>query len=358
MADIHQRKIDHIELCDTGDVEHGVHRGLFEDVVLVHDALPELSMDELDLSTPFIDHQLAAPIMVTGMTGGPEIAGGINRGIAMACDTLGLAFGVGSQRIITRDAVTAATFDVRTVAPNAVVLGNIGVVQARELGSEAVRELVDRIGADYLAVHLNPAMELVQPGADADRDFRGGYDIIGRLVDSMDGRVVVKECGSGIAPWVAARLAKLGVRAIDVSGSGGTSWVKVEALRASGSNASIGAEFADWGIPTAAATAMARERLGADGPCLIASGGVDRGRTVATALALGADVAGMARPVLRAFRRGGEEEVRAFLETVISGLRIAMATTGCRRPAQLRQVPRIVGPRLGAWLEQARRFDR
>lgn len=354
MSDIYQRKRDHIDLCNTGDVGPGGHRGLFEELWLVHDAMPELSMADLDTSTRLLDHPLKAPVMVTGMTGGPPEAGRINRGLARVCERLGLAFGVGSQRIITKAEASAGTFAVRDVAPEVVLFGNIGINQARDFGIDSVRALMDRIGADYLAVHLNPAMELVQPGADADSDFSRGYETIARLVDALDGRVLVKECGTGLSPRVVRRLHAAGVRAVDVSGSGGTSWIKVEALRAKGALADLGLLFADWGIPTAAATAMAA----GVGPQVVASGGVGDGLTGGKALALGADVVGCARPVLQAFldeEHGGEEGATAFLERFIQGIRMVMALTGCRTPAALRAAPRIVGPRLAAWIEQGAR---
>jgi isopentenyl-diphosphate delta-isomerase len=354
VADIHQRKRDHIELCNTGDVQAADHGGLFGEVTLVHDAMPELAMDELDLATRFLDHTLRAPLMITGMTGGPSEAGDINRGLARLCGELGLAFGVGSQRVITKDAASLETFRVRDVAPDVVLLGNLGINQARDLGPARVTELVKVIGADYLAIHLNPAMELVQPGAEADSDFRNGYETVARLVEALPVPIVVKECGTGLAPRVVRRLHSAGVRAVDLSGSGGTSWVKVEALRAEGRQHDLGLLFADWGIPTAAAIAMC-----ADVPVMkIASGGIQDGLAVARALALGADVAGFARPVLQAFLAGGADGARAYVDYVTGGLRMAMALTGCRRPGDLARAPRVLGPRLGAWIEQSRRFER
>ena len=349
MSDIYQRKRDHITLCDTDEVHPGVHHGLFDELTLVHDALPELSMDELDLATPFLDHALAAPLMVTGMTGGPPEAGDINLGVARVCDRMGLAFGVGSQRIITKSEVTAKTFQVRAVAPDVVLFGNIGVNQARDLGPAVVAELMNRIGADYMAVHLNVGMELIQPGADADRDFTEGYETIGRLVDALDGRLLVKECGSGLSPFVVARLQRVGVRAVDVSGTGGTSWIKVEALRVQGSEARLGQMFADWGVPTAAATALAACVPGVE---VVASGGVRHGLDVGKALALGAQIVGCARPILQAFLAGGTEGCERQLMETVQGLRMVMALTGVRTPAALAGVPRVVGPRLAAWLDQ------
>lgn len=348
MSDIYERKREHLELCGTDAVIGAPERGLFGEVRLVHDALPELAMHELDLSTPLLDSTLAAPVMITGMTGGPPEAGAINRDLARVCQTLGLAFGVGSQRIITRDARTAASFSVREAAPDVVLFGNIGVNQARDLGMGAVRELMKTIGADYMAIHLNPGQELAQKGVDADRDFRQGYDTLARLVDALDGKVLVKECGTGLSPRVIERLAAVGVRAADVSGTGGTSWIKVEGMRTSGGQATLAGLFADWGIPTAAAVACGAGR----GVQLVASGGIENGLVAGKALALGAQVVGCARPVLQAYNAGGAEGAEQFLRTFIDAIRMVMALTGCTRPTELAAAPRVLGPTLRAWMNQ------
>lgn len=351
MTDIFQRKRDHIDLCNTGPVHGADHHGLFEDVQFVHCAMPELATADLDLRTPLLDHVLAAPLMVTGMTGGPPEAADINRGIAAACAAAGIAFGVGSQRIITKADSTADSFAVRSAAPDVVLFGNLGVNQIRDMGVGIAAELMQRIEANYLCVHLNPAQELAQPGDEADSDFRHGYDTIARLVEALDGRVVVKECGTGLSPAVVRRLHGVGVRAVDVSGSGGTSWVKVEALRAKGVQADLGMLFQGWGIPTAAATAMAA----GIGPQIIASGGIGDPLQAAKALALGADVVGSARPVLKAFMSEGREGVERFFATMIRGIKMALLLTGSRTPKDLRAAPRVIGPRLQNWLDQAPR---
>lgn len=348
MSDIYERKRDHIALCNEADVEAGDHRGLFDDVRLVHDAMPELAMSELDLRTPLLDHTLRAPLMVTGMTGGPPEAAEINRCIARVCDSMGIAFGVGSQRIAARHEAAQATFEVRDVAPDVVLFANLGVNQVRDLGVARAVELTRSIGADYLAIHLNAAMELAQADADADSDFRRGYETVARAVEATGGRVLVKECGAGLSPRVVSRLYAAGVRAVDVSGSGGTSWVKVEALRATGARSELGHLFADWGIPTAAAIGL---NVGL-GPQIVASGGIGDGLTAAKALALGADVAGCARPVLQAFLARGEEGVRARLEAMQQAVRMAMTLTGCRRPTELRDAPKVLGAELHRWLGQ------
>jgi len=305
-------------------------------------------MDDIDLTTTLLDARLNAPIMVTGMTGGPERAGRINQGIAAVCEKLGLAFGVGSQRLLTQHPDAADTFRLRSVAPNLTIFGNIGVNQARDLGAKRVLQLKTMIEADYMAIHLNPAMELVQPGADSDSDFRAGYETIAALVDALDGQLIVKECGCGLGPDEAARLESIGVRAVDVSGSGGTSWVKVEALRGEGLQAALGETFAEWGIPTLAATTLVARRTSLQ---IIASGGIDDGLKAAKALAMGARVAGTARPVLQAFLENGEEGAHMFLETLIAGVRMTLALNGVRTVDELRRRPKVIGPDLATWLQ-------
>ena len=347
-----KRKQDHIDLCHEADVGLPGDRGLFDDVRLIHQALPELALTELDLSTTFLDHQLALPMMVTGMTGGPKRAGDINQALAAICEKNGLAFGLGSQRITTNAPSTMSTFNVRSVAPNVCLLGNIGVNQARDLGPATVRQIFEATEADYMAVHLNPAMELTQPGADADSDFSSGLETIARLVDTLDGRVIVKECGCGLSPSLVGKLQKIGVRAVDVSGVGGTSWVRLEAMRAEGAQAEIGFDFDDWGIPTAASTWAAAQ---VNEITVIASGGVYSGRVAARALALGADVVGFARPLLQAFLNEGSEGAQALIDLMARGIRTSMALTGTRTPSKLRENAIWVGPRLNSWMDCLRR---
>jgi isopentenyl-diphosphate Delta-isomerase len=347
-----KRKDDHIELCHTGDVGLVGDPGLFSEVRLIHQAMPELAMKDIDLATDFLDHRLSVPVMITGMTGGPDRAGEINRDLAALCESNGMAFGLGSQRIIHSEPSTIASFQVRAKAPNVCLLGNIGINQARDLGTAVVLDLFERIEADYMAIHLNPAMELIQPGAEADSNFRNGFDTIARLVDALDGKLIVKECGCGLSGSLVQRLQRLGVRGVDVSGVGGTSWIRVEALRAAGMQAEIGFEYEDWGIPTAAATWAAGQ---VDGSMVIASGGIYNGRTAAKALALGADLVGFARPVLQAYLGGGVEGAQSITDTLVKGIQTSMALTGTTIPIKLRQAPKWVGPKLTSWLESMRK---
>lgn len=340
---ISERKRSHLALCEAEAVEYAGKTTLLEDVELVHDALPELAVDEVDVSTDLLGKRLRAPLLITGMTGGTDEASAINRELAQVAEEHGLAFGLGSQRAMQRAPELAYTFEVRAHAPTTLVLANLGVVQAGKLSSAEVERLVTAVGADALCIHLNPAQELIQ--ASGDRDFRGGLRTIARLVRDLRAPVVVKETGCGISRRVADRLRGAGVRTIDVSGAGGTSWVKVEALRAGGCDRERGELFADWGIPTAAALLGVRD-LGLD---VIASGGVRTGLDVAKAIALGARVAGVALPVFRALREGGARAAGEFLDRLVAGLRTAMVLTGSRDLAALGRTPVVIGSRLREW---------
>ncbi|MGC4066596.1 MAG: type 2 isopentenyl-diphosphate Delta-isomerase [Polyangiaceae bacterium] len=344
MMDIAGRKADHLDLTTHADV--GFRRTtLLECVEFIHDSLPELDYAELEPSVEVLGKRLAAPIVIAAMTGGTERARIINQGLAQIAEELGLGFGLGSQRPMLLDPFAAESYRVRNVAPTALVLGNVGAVQVAQMSTSAVREMVDSIGADALCIHLNPAMELIQ--IEGDRDFRGVADRIARLVDELPFPVIVKETGSGISGSVARRLRARGVRHVDVSGAGGTSWVAVETERVPLSRRSLGETFREWGIPTAASIGLCA-REGFD--TVIATGGIASGLDVARAIALGATVAGIARPVLIAHERGGIAEVRAYLERVQTELRTAMLLVSARTISDLRAAPRLIHAPLTQWL--------
>jgi isopentenyl-diphosphate delta-isomerase len=342
------RKADHLALCAEGEVAFRGKATLLEDVQLVHCALPELSVDGLDLSVDLLGKRLRAPVVVSAMTGGTPEAAAINRDLARAAEELGLAFGLGSQRAMFVHPEQTWTYQVREVAPTALLFGNLGMVQAREISVGALRELVRAVGADALCLHLNPAMELIQPGGD--RDFRDGISTFSRLVAELGCPVIAKETGCGISRAVGAELQRAGVAAIDVSGAGGTSWVAVEAQRTDGEARRLGEEFWDWGIPTGASVALCADL----GIPIIATGGIRNGLDVARAIALGATAGGLAAPVLRAHRAGGLPGTLEFLEHIIAGVRTAMILTGSRTVAELRRARRVLTGELLAWTEQAR----
>jgi len=340
---ISTRKADHLDLCTDGDVGFRNKTHLFEDVGLVHDALPELAVDEIDLHTVFAGKRLRAPLVIAAMTGGVDRAERINRDLASVAEELGIGFAFGSQRPLLTKGIRAG-YEVRDVAPNALVLGNIGVVQAAETETARLAELVDTCGADALVVHLNPAMEVVQP--EGDDDFRGGLDTIARLVEELPCPVVVKETGCGLSRSVGERVRSVGVEWVDTSGAGGTSWVAVEANRAEGDQKALGEAFWDWGIPTAASVVQ----LNGLGLGICATGGVRNGVEIARAIAIGAACGGIARPFLQAHARGGRAEVRQVAERIIAEIRIATLLSGSRTLAELRRKPVLMGGRLRRWV--------
>jgi isopentenyl-diphosphate delta-isomerase len=300
--------------------------------------------DEVDSSVALLGKTLRAPLVVSAMTGGTEAAAEINRDLARAAEELGLGFGLGSQRAMFERPETAWTFEVRQHAPNVLLMGNLGVVQAREMTTDQVADLVGRVGADALCIHLNPAMEIVQPGGD--RDFSGGLETLQRLVEGLGVPVVAKETGCGLSRAVAEKIHGAGVRCVDVSGAGGTSWVGVEAHRALDEDQKfLAEELWDWGIPTAASV-LQLEGLGLD---VIATGGVRTGSDVARAVALGATAGGIAAQVLKAHRAGGFEGAREFLRRVVLSVRSIMLLTGSRTVADLQRARRVITGPLLAW---------
>jgi isopentenyl-diphosphate delta-isomerase len=343
---IARRKADHLEVAASGRAEF-VRSTLLEHVHLVHQALPELAVDDIDLSTLLVGKRLAAPLVITGMTGGTPEAAAVNRDLARAAQDAGVALGLGSQRAMAEHPQLAETYQVRDVAPDVVLFGNVGGVQLVAMGAPRVVELARQIGADAIAVHLNPGQELIQDRGD--RDFRGVRDAIARLVDGSPLPVIVKETGCGLSPQAAHAIAAAGVRAVDVSGAGGTSWVAVEAVRAGHGSpaAALGSELWDWGLPTAVSV-VACARAGLE---VVASGGMRSGHDVARALALGARAGGMAAPMLRAQRTGGAAGVAELIAQVVAAIRAVCLLTGSRTVGDLARAPRHLGAPLRAFLD-------
>lgn len=343
-SDIGSRKSEHLDLCIEDDVAFQDKTNLFEEVHLVHDALPELALDEIDLRTELVGKTLKAPLVIAAMTGGVERANAINRDLASVAEELGIGFALGSQRPLLSHGIEDG-YRVRDVAPTALVLGNIGLVQAKDTTTAVLGRIVELVGADALCLHLNPAMEVVQPGGD--RDFKGGLDAIARIARELPVPVIVKETGCGLSRRAGERIRECGVQWVDTSGAGGTSWVGVETKRAKATKA-LGERFWDWGIPTAASVLQLRGL----GLGVVATGGMTDGLMIARGLALGARAGGIARPFLQAHAQGGIDAVRTLATNVIEEIRLACLLTGSRTPADLAKTPVVLGPRLQRWLPE------
>ncbi len=347
-----ERKESHIKVCLEKPVQARELKTLFGDVHLINDALPEMDLDDVDTSTTFLGHKFSAPLMIGAMTGGAYLAKTINRNLAEAAQEAGIGMAVGSQRAGFLDKSLAETYSItRKVAPDIFLGSNIGGAQiAKGFGVEEGRKLVKMIDADALYIHLNPAQEVVQP--EGEERYRNVLSGIKPFVDGLDVPVVVKEVGFGISGAVSKKLEDIGIDAIEVAGSGGTSYAAVEYYRAKESGMQMkqrmGDLFWDWGIPTAASLCMARKAVRIP---IVASGGIRTGLDIAKSIAMGASMSAVALPLLRPATISAEK-VGEKLNELTYGLKLAMFLTGCRNIAELGRVKRVVTGDLKDWLDQ------
>ncbi|MHB0876527.1 MAG: type 2 isopentenyl-diphosphate Delta-isomerase [Anaerolineae bacterium] len=327
-----ERKAEHLRVCLEQDVQgQGVTAG-FERVRLVHQALPELRLSDVDTSATLAGKRLRSPLVVSAMTGGTAEAEDINLNLAAAAQHLGLAMVVGSQRPAIEDPALRRTYQVRSVAPDILLFANLGAVQlGAGYGLDECRRAVDMIGADGLVLHLNPLQECLQAGGDS--DFRRLAEHIATVAASLGLPVMVKEVGWGMSERAALLLREAGVPIVDVAGAGGTSWSEVEGRRAEDeATRRVAAAFLDWGIPTC--DAILNVRRVSPETVVVASGGVRTGVDVAKAIALGATAAGLALPLLAPAYESAEA-VAGRLGEVDRQLRIAMLCTGSHSLADL-----------------------
>ena len=353
-----RRKGEHISralaIGDSGGGPAG-----WEDVQLVHDALPDTDFEELDLTVEFLGRRIGLPLLISGMTGGHDAALAVNRELARAAAATGAMIGVGSQRAALLDPGLADSYSVvRTYAPDAYVLANIGISQlvaqedSQALRLDDVLRAVDMVRADALAVHLNYLEEIVQP--EGQTRARGARAALADLIREVPVPVIAKETGAGLSREVALRLRDIGVRALDVGGSGGTSFAAIEASRAAASGdvvrAATGLAFAGWGIPTAVSVGLCADVLP-----VIAVGGVRNGLDAARAMSLGAVAVGVGRPLLEQALLGGSVSERGAVSDWIDGfahqLRSAVFLTGAASASALGSVPAIVRGATRDWLD-------
>lgn len=336
-----RRKDDHLDIVlDRRASVRSSFSGL-DDIRFEHCALPELDLDDINLSSSLLGVALRAPLLISSMTGGADRATAINRHLAEAAQELGIAMGVGSQRVaLQRGGDQGLTRELRRLAPDIALLGNIGAAQLIEPdGLDMARRAVDMLEANALIIHLNPLQEAVQVGGD--RQWQGILEAIYRVVRGLGVPVVVKEVGAGLSAQVAVALVEAGVQVLDVAGLGGTSWAAVEGERAQHpADREVAMAFAQWGIPTALSLAMVRQAL-PETP-LIASGGIRNGVDVARAIRLGADIVGQAAGVLRDATLSTAAVIEHF-DIVIRQLRIACFCTGSADLQALRRA-RLLAP--------------
>lgn len=353
------RKARHLQIC-LDEKSYSVEGGgaWFDRVRFIHRALPELDARSIDTSLSFLGHDISLPLLISCMTGGSEQGDLINRRLAEAAQAARIPVGTGSIRGIFRDESLFVRFHVKPLAPDVPVIANLGAVQVRDLGCPAVVEMTKRLEAQGLAVHLNAGQELFQPGGD--RDFRGLKEAIAKLCEASPVPIIVKETGFGIAPAEIDFLLGAGAAYVDLAGSGGTNWVLVESYRVSEEEAGIAREFADWGIPTAVLlTALGGKKTGRDGlrdrangpegsrkGRIIASGGLRSGVDIAKAVALGAALAGLALPFVRAVSKEGTEGALRLISGIDRSLRAAMVMTGSTDLRALRRSPLLRDPDL------------
>ena len=337
-----ERKERHLAICVDPSryrVETSSGGSFFDRLSLAHRGMPELSLDDIDTHIDFLGRRLAMPFLVSCMTGGSLGGKRVNFELAAAAAEAGVAFGLGSFRPLLRDPDRLEDFRVRAILGDLPLLANIGAVVLRDAGAPAVLEIARTLEADSIVIHLNPGQELFQPGGD--RDFTGLKDAIARLVEASDLPVIVKETGFGLAPDEVGTLLSSGVAWVDLAGSGGTNWIAVESYRlGAGPLRDAAGGFDDWGWPTAlllAGLSDCGSRSGPGGMKVIASGGLRDGIDVAKSLALGAGLAAMALPLVRAVEAGGRESAAALLAKVATGLRAAMLLSGSRDVAALRR---------------------
>ena len=332
------RKADHIRVCLEQDVQcQGVTTGL-ENYRFTHCCLPEMDWADLDLTTSFLGKSLGAPLLISSMTGGTQQAQLINTRLAVVAQQYGFAMGVGSQRVAVETPTVRETFAIRRYAPDCLLFANLGAVQLNYgYGVAECQQAIDALEADALILHLNVLQESVQTRGD--RNFKGLLKKIETLCQRLSVPVIAKEVGNGISAPMAQKLLSSGITAIDVAGAGGTSWAKVEGGRARDlRQRRLGQTFADWGLPTA--DCITQVRAIAPTAPLIASGGIRNGLEAAKAIALGADLVGLAHPFLLAANES-EDSLAALAEWLTEELKTALLCTGTATIAALKTGDRL-----------------
>ncbi len=349
-----KRKLDHLNLArlmDDGPVSPG-----FADIYFVPNCLPELAFKEVSTVSSFMGRKVQAPLLINAISGGVPEATGLNRALAFAARSMGIPMAVGSMTAALQDPAVLHTFTVvREENPKGFIAANVSAGIPPRLALEAVK----LIGADALQLHLNAPQEGAMPAGEGDLSFRGFLDNIRAVVKASPVPVIVKEVGFGMARVEVRRLLAAGVKVLDTGGSGGTNFIRIESYRR---NSNGSHPFDSWGLPSAVAllevvesvnTYSGNERAAIE---VVATGGIRSGLDVAKALALGAGMAGVAGPLVRAYYNGGKEAVLKYLQLLHQQLRQTMFMLGVSEPEQLKNRPLVILGETGKWLE-LRGFD-
>jgi isopentenyl-diphosphate delta-isomerase len=336
---ISDRKLEHLLLCTHSDVEYHKKTG-FNDVELVHKAIPEVNQEEIDLSTSLFGKKMDAPIIITAITGGHPTSLEVNRQLAHAAGKFNIGLGLGSQRAAVEHPELTSTYTVaREESPESLIIGNIGAPQM-----EQAPQAIEMMELDALAVHLNTLQEAIQPGGDL--NTVGYLSKLQKTVESSDLPIMIKETGAGISGNDAQLLEKTGIAALDVAGAGGTSWAAVEKYRSKDKD--MGELYWDWGIPTAASTVEVSQSVKIP---IISSGGIRNGLDAVKSLALGANVIGMALPVLKASYMG-EEVLSNFFEKFLAEMKVAMFLVGANNLEELKKADLVITGKTREWIRE------
>ena len=342
-----KRKQQHLKVCAEKDVGFDKKTTMLEDVELNYKTLPEINMSDVSLATNFLGKEFKMPVIVSAITGGAQVSKKVNQDIAKACQETGAGMGVGSMRAMIEDPSLTDTYKIRKEAPNIFLTGNIGMFQLKEYSPEKIEEALNAIEADAVAVHLNAAQEAVQP--EGDFNAEGLIDIIDSFSRDISLPVYVKEVGHGISFEVAKALKSTNIKAIDVQGAGGTSWTRVDSLRHKNG---FGAVFRDFGLPTAVSIIETKNALADSEIKIVGSGGVYNGLDATKAIILGADMAGMALPILQAQMKRGAKGVESYLENYKKEMIITAYLLGCKDVSELKEEEYVILGKLKEWLNQ------
>lgn len=336
-SDTTKRKKEHIQICLKKNIEFDRSNG-FENYEFPHNAITEVKINEIDLTTKFFTKKIEYPFLISCMTGGTAEAEKINEKLAIVASELNIPIGVGSQRQALEDKNYHSTYKVvRTNAKNVPVLGNIGAAQVANSKKiiDEIKFLVDLIEAEAMVIHLNPLQELFQPNGDT--NFKGLLKNIEKLTSNLKIPFIAKEVGSGISKDVAKKLLNVGVKGIDVAGAGGTSWAKVEMLR----NNQHDDFFANWGLPTSYCLRTVSKLKSNHKFILISSGGINNSVDIAKSFALGADLAASARIILKQLFNSDIEGVINFIDNLFDDVKKIMYLTGCKTIKDLQKIKLI-----------------